>query len=630
MRILYFYSEDIRNRHKPDFVHQEVLHGLGLNFEAEWRFEVERKREGEYVCYVEHCKPLPDFIFSYTENNVNISAIVGANGSGKTSFARMMHRLSLDPKGIRMLLVAEIDGKFHVWGNSISVEFVNRNNDRVGSDCIQCLNRNVAKGLSYRGIEEVFKFVYYSPSYTSQHVLDTAKREDFNGDDNFFYDLSTTGLLKHAKGGWQGFEKRDYWDFWRFISGASLMLKPDQAEIESILFVRGVRVEIDWQTLEEAETYFKEPFVLPEAPIGRDAKRKALFLSRLPSVINAFKRCRLMTAHVVYACAICSWYGREIRKSEEKLSSRDYRLLDFLEAAKEVSVRNTEMAESAVGKEFDKFWQALKRNPRTRGESAWWCGLYDAIRPEDGPRYSSRTGMCYSFKKFAEDSVLSTIVDCHDKLSQGVDFLRIETRPRISSGEWAIISIMSRIYSLRDYIPDGGNVVLFLDEAETSLHPNWQRSIVSTIIRFCEMAFTYAKFHVIFATHSPIILSDIPSSNVVFLRKKIGEKTVHVYEEDETCVVKASKNTFGANIYDLFQDSFFLEDGPVGQLARTRIGEVLEEVSRRLSSHNADDTTHPYRKGLKLGRWLDILGDKLLVKYIAKLKDAGIISLSDE
>lgn len=630
MRILFFYSEDIRNRQKPDFVHQEVLHGLGMNFDAEWRFEVQAQERGDYVCYVEHCKPLPKYIFSCTGDNVNVSAIVGGNGSGKTSFARMMHRLSLDPKGIRMLLIAEAGGEFYIWGNSIKVEFVNKTDDQRGDECVSVLKQKAESGLTQKDIQSVFKFLYYSPAYTSQHVLDIAKRGDFNGDENFFYDVSTTGLLKHAKGGWQEFEKRDYWDFWRFISGACLMLKPDQAEIESILFVRGVRVEIDWQKLEEAEAYFKKPFDLIEAPIGRNAKCKALFLSRLPSVIDAFKSCRLMTAHVVYACAICSWYGRNIRKGEEKLLSRDCRLLDFLEAVKEVSVRNTEMAESAVEKEFDKFWQALKKNPRTRDESAWWCGLYDAIRPEDGPRYSSRTGMCYSFKKFAEDSVLSTIVDCHDKLSGGVDFLRIETRPRISSGEWAIISIMSRIYSLKDQIPDGGNIVLFLDEAETSLHPNWQRILVQSIIRFCEMGLTYANFHVIFATHSPIILSDIPSSNVVFLRKKTGRRTSRQFEEDETVVVSSPQKTFGANIYDLFKSSFFLEDGPVGAQAKKRIGDVLKEVAARISAQSDSFRDDPLRLRVNLKDWVDILGDQLLVKYITRLAEAGIIHLEDE
>ena len=102
------------------------------------------------------------------------------------------------------------------------------------------------------------------------------------------------------------------------------------------------------------------------------------------------------------------------------------------------------------------------------------------------------------------------------------------------------------------------NVVLFFDEAETSFHPNWQRKLVSDIIDFCSFVFQDSHFHVIFATHSPIILSDIPSSNIVFLRKKAGKKSFRVNVEDEVWVEEHKGNTFGANIYDLFRDSFFL------------------------------------------------------------------------
>jgi len=630
MRILFFYSEDIRNRQKPDFVHQEVLHGLGMNFDAEWRFEVQAQERGDYVCYVEHCKPLPKYIFSCTGDNVNVSAIVGGNGSGKTSFARMMHRLSLDPKGIRMLLIAEAGGEFYIWGNSIKVEFVNKTDDQRGDECVRVLKQKAASGLTHKDIQSVFKFLYYSPAYTSQHVLDIAKRGDFNGDENFFYDVSTTGLLKHAKGGWQEFEKRDYWDFWRFISAAQIILKPNQIEPESILFVRGVKVEIDWENVDKAENYFRS--LIPEGKVIKRSVsgKKQTFLSRLSEVINAFQKCRLMAAHVVYACALCSWYSRKIGDGRIRLSQRDILLLDFLYRVKTMVNQNTDQVAEDVEKEFDLYWETLEKRHWAKDEVGYWCGLYDAFCPEGGPRYSSRTGMYYSFKRYGEESVLNTIIDCHDKLSAGIDFLRIETRPRISSGEWAIISIMSRIYSLKDQIPDGGNMVLFLDEAETSLHPNWQRILVQSIIRFCEMGLTYANFHVIFATHSPIILSDIPSSNVVFLRKKTGRRTSRQFEEDETVVVSSRQKTFGANIYDLFKSSFFLEDGPVGAQAKKRIGDVLKEIAARISAQSDSFRDDPLRFRVNLKDWVDILGDQLLVKYITKLAEAGIIHLEDE
>jgi hypothetical protein len=60
-------------------------------------------------------------------------------------------------------------------------------------------------------------------------------------------------------------------------------------------------------------------------------------------------------------------------------------------------------------------------------------------------------------------------------------------------------------------------------------------------------------------THSPFILSDIPESNVLSLGTKDGH---------------TPSSTFGANIYDLLQDSFFL-DSDIGELAYSKINELV-------------------------------------------------------
>ena len=61
-------------------------------------------------------------------------------------------------------------------------------------------------------------------------------------------------------------------------------------------------------------------------------------------------------------------------------------------------------------------------------------------------------------------------------------------------------------------------------------------------------------------THSPFILSDIPESNVLYLGR----------EEASTV-----GNTFGANIYDLLRDSFFLKSD-IGELAHSKIDEMIK------------------------------------------------------
>lgn len=79
------------------------------------------------------------------------------------------------------------------------------------------------------------------------------------------------------------------------------------------------------------------------------------------------------------------------------------------------------------------------------------------------------------------------------------------------------------------------------------------------------------NIHFIITSHSPFILSDLPKENVVFL-----ENGKQVYP---------NINTFGANIHTLLSHGFFMEDGLMGEYAKSKINEVIQSLKskRRLS-----------------------------------------------
>lgn len=123
---------------------------------------------------------------------------------------------------------------------------------------------------------------------------------------------------------------------------------------------------------------------------------------------------------------------------------------------------------------------------------------------------------------------------------------------------------------------------VLLDEPDNAFHPDWKRRIIQDLLEICSNC--QINFQLLISTHSPIMLSDVPKQAAIFL-KTVGEK-----EDDKTIEKKKQidpeYNSFGQQIYTLFNDAFFMEQGIIGAFADTKIGEVykqLYEIEKGLS-----------------------------------------------
>lgn len=116
------------------------------------------------------------------------------------------------------------------------------------------------------------------------------------------------------------------------------------------------------------------------------------------------------------------------------------------------------------------------------------------------------------------------------------------------------------------------SINLFLDEIEIGLHPKWQKEYISLLLKILIDYFRddFEFFNIICATHSSFILSDLPKENVIFLQKD---------KENGNCI-NVSKHielkTFGANIHTLLSNGFFMSDGLMGEFAKNKINEIKE------------------------------------------------------
>jgi len=173
----------------------------------------------------------------------------------------------------------------------------------------------------------------------------------------------------------------------------------------------------------------------------------------------------------------------------------------------------------------------------------------------------------------------------------------------LSTGEKAYLNLYSRIYYAREIISNKINrpknsfespskcptiIYLIIDEGELGFHAKWQREYINNLIDFIPTILTFEvngttkrpKIQIIFSTHSPISLSDIPNSHINYIQRASDGKA-QVLKKD-----KKPHKSFGANIHTLFVDSFFLHEGLVGEFAVYKINNLIEQIHNIESSED--------------------------------------------
>lgn len=123
------------------------------------------------------------------------------------------------------------------------------------------------------------------------------------------------------------------------------------------------------------------------------------------------------------------------------------------------------------------------------------------------------------------------------------------------------------------------NVCIVFEEVELYYHPQLQQQFVHyflTGLRNITLE-NVKSIHLIIVTHSPYVLSDIPRTNVLALKK------------DEKEPVEGLQS-FGANVYDMLKDSFFLEGGAMGMFAQWEVAHLMACMKVHQWAKDADDT----------------------------------------
>ena len=145
---------------------------------------------------------------------------------------------------------------------------------------------------------------------------------------------------------------------------------------------------------------------------------------------------------------------------------------------------------------------------------------------------------------------------------------------------------------------------IVFDEIELYFHPEYQRRFVFELLERLDSLKKGGNIdnikgiNILFCTHSPFILSDIPKENVLFLGDEMDFKT------------------FGANITISLASSFFMEY-LIGEFAKTKITNIIEKLNK---ISNDKENNNDKENILKTIRLIDepILRNKLIEMYYEK------------
>lgn len=177
----------------------------------------------------------------------------------------------------------------------------------------------------------------------------------------------------------------------------------------------------------------------------------------------------------------------------------------------------------------------------------------------------------------------------------------------LSSGEQQFInSINTVVYHILnlDSIPKHySSVNIIFDEIELYFHVDFQRKFIRQLLKSIKNIdlSKIKSINILFSTHSPFILSDIPTQNVLRLENGLPS-------------TKEQKGTFGANVHDLLHDSFFLSEGFMGKFAEEKLKETIKWLNDEKDFQNTD-----YHKEI-----IQLIGEPILQRKLSEMFDQKV------
>ncbi len=553
MELVYLWVEDYKNIRKQ-----------GFNFSPRFHCEYNPDDNNLTICdkKKKECKD-NDYIENFFGENINVTAIVGKNGSGKSSVAEMI--LSKVPKWRHKQYIligrSKTNGeeKYHSWGNIKDINLVGIDSlttsdldlSASGVEIGARDNRDFNHNLFYlNGMEFNFRIFNNEVKYS-------------DGDDDIFIPK----YIYQYRNNLNVFTSKHF--FYKFDK-VRFYLKPLDKDkiIEDIMNIDNLKEKLSVKeyilSLDSQDIFCTNFLMLFIRYSLLNLKEYKNFLNKIMGIENCFNITE-------------STFNNIPNITDIVMSLKFLKTLDLKNETTNQDSEKKYYYEVEITKDINCLWifeYILELNALNKKNLPLLkIDLYDSNRE-----------LLYAELSQGEKQYIRLLIEIISNKGAG----------DISE------SIEPRVY--------------IFDEMETSLHPQWQKNILNDIMNIFNI-WKNKKAHLIFLTHSPFLLSDIPKQNIIFLDTD-GEGNCKVVDG-----LKEKKQTFGANIHTLLSDSFFMDGGLMGEFAKGKIDKAIT----LLNQEHLSDEDLKYCEQI-----ISIIGEPIVENQLQRMLDSKRLKKIDE
>ena len=568
------------------------FHNQGINLSTKYLFDYDSKDNA-----VNFKDNRDDYIIDFFDSNIDFTAIVGENGTGKTTLLRFL--LNLREGSVidtSCVIVSEYRTELYAF------RFYGPDSE-IGYKSIR-INGWTPKIVELREFDKCrfpfcrdIRFIYLTEMFNKNHYVESLAGGDDLSFASILYDQTLYGdEEEHTSNPIIRYLHRTIdWQLLFFANGADYV-KKFQIHYPSYFVIR---LNYDKNAFENLYIQIKHRSGASEETLRAEAQEISRTLFKVHSGKSKIEKYKDNVAIAIFMNIFSSI--RHVISMSKNEGGHIYDLMKQIDTSKNYAwenVRELLKKIQCVNDIFDSFikQKKLEENVQVTDNISINANAYLSFMDffsEFIQKYKAYNFFIIDEILIPTDDIKSIkeFFDNYKKCIKIVDFLSFDWN--LSSGETLLLNQFGKLIHLLNkdqnenyFLPNNSsgyykakNVLLLLDEVEVAFHPEWQRNYLDAFLNFIKHNISDPGTHVqlVIATHSPIILSDIPKQNTVFLKMR---------NEKEAVVSLDNEETFAANIFSLFGNAFFLKESGIGSFAMRKLEWIIQQIQEKETDKN--------------------------------------------